>query len=46
MAAKQTMTESSERYATVNEGLGLNEQRITFKIVKLVNWIGLGICIR
>lgn len=45
MVAKQT-SGSPERYATVNEGLGLKEQKITFRIVKLVHWIGLGICIR
>jgi hypothetical protein len=30
----------------VNEGTGLKEQKITFKVTKLVNWVGFGIGIR
>jgi len=30
----------------INEGVGLKEQNISFKIVKLVNWVGFGIGIR
>lgn len=30
----------------VNEGAGQTNQKISFKIVKLVNWVGFGIGIR
>jgi len=30
----------------VNEGVGLKDQKIAFKVTKLVNWVGFGIGIR
>jgi len=45
MVARQSETASS-RFAIIEEGMGVKNRSITFKIVNLKNWIGVGIALR
>lgn len=45
MVARQSET-ASTRFGIIEEGMGIKNRSITFKILNLKNWIGVGVALR
>jgi hypothetical protein len=43
--ATQSQTQSG-RFVIIEEGMGLANRKIKFKIAALKNWVGLGVCLK
>ena len=43
--ATQSQTQSG-RFVLVEEGIGLKNRKIKFKVNQLKNWIGVGVCLK
>ena len=43
--ATQTHTQSG-RFALIEEGMGVQNRKIKFKVTHLKNWIGVGVCLK